>query len=253
MIQRVERLTDKREIRRRLENDREWSLYALADLDEGMFEHSDWWGCGEQAIALVFRAIAIRPIFVMGDGDSVFRLLQALPERRGYLNIKPDLMEVASRVYRYDSVHEMARMFIPNEIQHEDAAEELGPADCTDIENLFLTGGAGGTGFAPFQLKTGVFRGFRNNGELVAAGGVHVLSKSESAAGIGNIYTRPDHRGRGLAQKVTASVVAAVRTKNIQTIGLNVEISNAPAIRAYERVGFRRHFTYYEGIAQRLA
>jgi len=37
------RLTDKSEIRRRLNTDREWSLFALADLDDGMFEHCDWW------------------------------------------------------------------------------------------------------------------------------------------------------------------------------------------------------------------
>jgi hypothetical protein len=54
------RLTDKSEIRSLLNSDREWSLYALADLDEGMFEHCDWWTLAG-GLALVFRAIAIRP------------------------------------------------------------------------------------------------------------------------------------------------------------------------------------------------
>ena len=63
-----QRLTDKSEIRRRLNIDREWSLYALADLDDGMFEHCAWWALGD-SLALVFGALPIRPIFVLGDAE----------------------------------------------------------------------------------------------------------------------------------------------------------------------------------------
>jgi predicted GNAT family acetyltransferase len=34
---------------------------------------------------------------------------------------------------------------------------------------------------------------------------------------------------------------------------LNVEATNTAAIRAYERIGFRTHFTYSEGIADKLS
>src|SRR6202035_3716210 len=93
-------LTDKSEIRRRLNIDREWSLYALADLDDGMFEHCDWWGL-PGGLALVFRAIAIRPIFVMGDAVSTRKLLTALPETTGYLNLNAHQLEAAEGIYRY--------------------------------------------------------------------------------------------------------------------------------------------------------
>jgi hypothetical protein len=43
----MSKLNDKAEIRRRLNLDREWSLYALADLDDGLFEHCDWLGYGD--------------------------------------------------------------------------------------------------------------------------------------------------------------------------------------------------------------
>ena len=56
-------LADKLDIRSRLNVDREWSLYALADLDDEMFAHCDWWGLAD-GIALVFGAIAVCPIFV---------------------------------------------------------------------------------------------------------------------------------------------------------------------------------------------
>jgi len=86
----------------------------------------------------------------------------------------------------------------------------------------------------------------------VFVAGVQVASRHEGVAAVGNIYTRPDCRGQGLAQTVTSAVVTALREVGIQTIGLNVENTNAYAIRAYERVGFRTHFSYSEGIADRL-
>ena len=77
------RLADKSDIRLRLNVDREWSLYALADLDDEMFAHCDWWGLAD-GIALVFAAIAVRPIFVLGGASVSRRLLAALPVPTGY-------------------------------------------------------------------------------------------------------------------------------------------------------------------------
>jgi len=87
-------LTEKSEIRRLLNTDRRWSLYALADLEDGMFEHCDWSAHGN-GLALVFRALEIRPIFVLGDAHSTLELLAALPEPSGYLNLKPEQLEPA--------------------------------------------------------------------------------------------------------------------------------------------------------------
>ena len=245
------RLTDKVEIRRHLNIDREWSLYALADLDDGMFEHCDWWAL-PNGLALVFRVIAIHPIFVLGDAVSTKKLLAALPETTGYLNLKAHQLEAAEGIYRYRERHEMRRMFLDTFQPRFGITEPLSVEDCNDIEHLYASGGGGGIAFAPFQLRTGFFRGIRRDGELVAVGGVQVASRNEGVAAVGNIFTRPDCRGRGLAQTVTSAVVMVVREVGIQTIGLNVENTNTAAMRAYERVGFRTHFSYSEGVADRL-
>jgi ribosomal protein S18 acetylase RimI-like enzyme len=244
------RLTDKFEIRRRLNADREWSLYALADLDDGMFEHCDWWAL-PGALALVFRAIAIRPIVVVGDAASTGDLLAALPEPTGYLNLKAAQMDGAEGLYHYRDRHEMRRMFLDEFQPRSGATELLTAADCGDIRRLYSRGDGGGIAFAPFQLDTGFFRGIRRDGELVAVAGVQVASRNEGVAAVGNIFTRPDLRGQGLAQTVTSAVAAAVREAGIATVGLNVEATNAAAIRAYENIGFRTHFTYIEGIADK--
>ena len=92
----------------------------------------------------------------------------------------------------------------------------------------------------------------RKNGELAAVAGVHVVSRDEGVAGVGNVFTRSDWRGHGLAQSTTSAVVTALKTAGIPTIGLNVEIGNTAAIAAYERLGFRTAFEYQEGTALRV-
>ena len=76
--------------------------------------------------------------------------------------------------------------------------------------------------------------------------GTHVATLRESAAALGNIYTRRDRRGRGLGTRVTAAVVDQLRSMQLATIVLNVRTSNAAAIHVYERLGFRKHCDYIE-------
>lgn len=242
----------KERIRRILNRDREWSLYALADLDDALFPHCDW-QLGEDSLALVFRALPIRPIFILGDCRAARALLEELPERVGYLNLKRDQLEAAAGIYAYHERHEMLRMLLDHFEPRDGSAEPLGPADRVPIERLYALDRSAGTAFAPFQLDSGFFRGVRRGGELVAVAGVQVISRHESVAAIGNVLTHPEHRGRGLAQTVTSAVVAALKGGGIETIGLNVERSNAAAIRAYERIGFRSRLHYFEGRAERIA
>jgi ribosomal protein S18 acetylase RimI-like enzyme len=216
-----------------------------------LFEHCEWWGL-EDSIALVFGALEIRPIFVLGDAESTRGLLSALPQAAGYLNLKPHQLGAAAGIYRYRELHQMQRMFLEDLKRSERTAEPLTPRDLEQVERLYASGDGGGVAFAPFQLETGFFYGIRRSAELVSVAGVHVVSRNESVAGVGNIFTRPDRRGQGLAQIVTSAVAAALSEAGIQTVGLNVEHTNTSAIRVYERVGFRTHFSYYEGMADRV-
>ena len=245
------RLTDKSAIRSLLNIDREWSLYALADLDDGMFEHCDWWVLAG-GLALVFHGITIRPIFVLGNAALTKELLAALPVTTGYLNLKVHQLSAAEGIYRYRECHKMKRMFLDTFRPKSGSVEALSFANCSEIEHLYASGDRGGIAFAAFQLRSGFFRGIRQGGELVAVAGVQVWSRSEGVAAVGNIFTRRDCRGKGLAQTVTSAVVTSLRETGIQTIGLNVENTNTTAIRVYERIGFRTHFSYFEGTADKV-
>lgn len=55
---------------------------------------------------------------------------------------------------------------------------------------------------------------------------------------IGFLYVEPDFRGRGINQRVLDHLFAWARAKDLPEIHLTVYPDNAPAIRAYEKVGF---------------
>lgn len=56
------------------------------------------------------------------------------------------------------------------------------------------------------------------------------------------VYVRPEARGTGLAQRLLDSVFAHAADR-VSQIHLNVAAGNEPAIRLYERNGFRRYGT----------
>lgn len=248
----VRRLTDRSSIRDRLSTDPEWALYALADLDEGLFEQCEWWGAGD-ALALVFHGIAIRPIFVMGDASDVRDVLRDLPAAGGYLNLRPEHEGAAEGLFEFRERHAMHRMMLGQFVARDGATVRLGPDSCREIEALYASGGGGGLAFGPAQVDTGFFRGVREDGTLIAVAGVHVASPAEGVAAVGNVFVRPDRRGRGLAQVALSATVRAVLNAGIETIGLNVARDNLAGICAYERLGFRAAFHYIEGPAHRVA
>lgn len=248
----VRRLTARTDIRERLSADRTWAVYALADLDDALFGQCEWWGCGA-GLALVFNGIAIRPIFVMGADAEVGALLSALPVSSGYLNLLPAHAAVASGLFTFRETHQMHRMRLGRFQPRHGDTEIVGPADAADVEALYATGDGGGVAFGRAQLETGLFRGVREQGALVAVAGVHVASTSEGVAAVGNVFVRPDRRARGLAQVALSATVDAVLARGIATVALNVGQSNVAAVRAYERLGFERALAYLEGPADRIA
>lgn len=62
--------------------------------------------------------------------------------------------------------------------------------------------------------------------------------KPEFHAFIGFLYVEPDYRGQGVNQRVLDHLFTWAREKDLPEIHLTVYPDNAPAIRAYEKVGF---------------
>ncbi|MGI5128367.1 GNAT family N-acetyltransferase [Pseudonocardia sp. CA-107938] len=90
----------------------------------------------------------------------------------------------------------------------------------------------------PLEKRTyelGTYLGIRRGGALVAMAGerMHPPGWTEISA----VCTDPEHRGQGLAGRLTLAVAANVRARGDVPF-LHTGASNAPAIRLYESLGF---------------
>jgi predicted GNAT family acetyltransferase len=103
-----------------------------------------------------------------------------------------------------------------------------------------------GNWFVPRMLETGFYFGIRRGRALVSVAGVHVFSPQYKVAALGNITTRPDARGQGLATAATARLCQELLQTGIEYVGLNVKADNPSAIACYEKLGFERVTDYGE-------
>ena len=127
-------------------------------------------------------------------------------------------------------------------------------ADAPRVQALYAHGGPfTPDAFMPDQVAQGVFFGVEDSaGELLAVGGTHLWDPDERIAAIGNMYTHPAHRGRGLAAQVLAAIVQTLLAAGVTTIVLNVNQQNLVAQQLYTRFGFATHCPFIEGIAVRI-
>lgn len=89
----------------------------------------------------------------------------------------------------------------------------------------------------PRMLDTGYYYALRQDGCIASIAGVHFHSARCRVAALGNVVTRADRRGRGLAKRVCARLCRDL-LKTVDSIGLNVRAGNTPAIAGYRRIGF---------------
>src|SRR5438270_173437 len=92
--------------------------------------------------------------------------------------------------------------------------------------------------FAEYARVAVASRDGRPAAGLVAAAGTHVVARRYGIAAVGNVYTRPEARGRGYGAATTARVVADLLAVGMREVILNVAAGNEPARRIYARLGF---------------
>ena len=85
-----------------------------------------------------------------------------------------------------------------------------------------------------------------DNGEIVGTGfGVIRDAKPflnhEEYAYLGFMYTAEAYRGKGVNKVIVDALLAWAKTKGINEARLTVYSDNSPAIRAYEKSGFKNH------------
>ena len=241
------RLTDKNEIRALLRRDPAWSVYALGDLAPAMFAKTLWF---TPDLTLIVQDYGTAILFAIGPGS----VREALASVAGpvHLQVHRDVVDEVARYAVVSELRLMWRMTWTGEppVSTGAVTTRLGPSDAPALQALYADGKSSGESpdfFFPSMLADGVFHGIYEGTALVAAAGTHLLAREEGAAAIGNIYTRHDRRGRGLARLTTSAVLGELAS--VETIGLNVRAGNAAAEHLYESLGFVRHCQFYEAMA----
>lgn len=248
-------LQDLNKIRPILNRDRPWSAYILGDLAPGSIEHCTF-HCTENGDGMVvlYQGLGFPILFWLNAEPAV---LDEFHEPAVFLNVRLQDAGMLAGRYLFVEPKRMGR-FVLNPLTWTPAsvgdAQRLTRAHLPALEKLYADGVADNDQpyfFYPNMLTEGVFYGFWEDSELIAVAGTHQVVQQESVAAVGNVYTRRDRRGKGLAAGMTSAVVLQLLKLEISTIVLNVEASKPNARRVYERLGFQLHCEFLEGRAVR--
>jgi ribosomal protein S18 acetylase RimI-like enzyme len=241
-----------------LRRDPVWAAYALADLQPA-FQPYCQWQIGESAegegVVLLFTALHPPIIFTMGPVTAVRAALwqMKLPEQI-YITAPLDHYPSLAELYSFrGSAHQMYRLVFAGQtaVAHPTTPwlVRLGVADSAALQRLYALGGDFAPDyFEPYQVQDGVYFGVRGaDGELIAAGGTHILDRHEQTAAIGNMYTRAEQRGLGHGTAILQAIVATLIQEGFQTLFLNVDRRNTAAQVLYTRLGFTEYCRFMEG------
>ena len=265
-----------------LSQDPVWAAYAIADLRPDLARYCRWMvGPDASGLALLFTGLEPPILLSAGTPDGVAAALNdaELPDEV-FLSIRTSHLPAVRRHYPRIDRHDMLRMALAP-VQNVPApsmpAVPLSIADEHRLQTLYRHGGEfAPDAFTPSQLNDGYFFGIEDEGgALAAAGGTHIAFRSDGphsgnlqeshpqkadaidrilshgVAAIGNIYTRPDFRGRGYGKAVTARITQALQADDYGLIVLNVSKQNLVARSIYEKLGFVTHCLFVEGCARR--
>ncbi|MFN0145455.1 MAG: GNAT family N-acetyltransferase [Dehalococcoidia bacterium] len=249
-------LHDRDRIREILRARIDYAAYAIGQLEPGLFQRTRWfWARGDTGTGLVLhsRGGLGDATFVMGDTDAVSAILSIHPgPTHTYATCQPYHTDGLERVYRLANQQPMIRMAVrASAFQAIEGARvvALSGHDIRRVNALYGTEG-GPSYYVPEHIDAGVYRGIVTDGRLVAVAGTHVVSRTEGVAVVGNVFTHPQYRGRGYATAVTSAVTAAL-LGYCDYIVLTVDPKNAPAIRAYEKLGYTEVCKLVEATAAR--
>ena len=251
-------LTNPAPIRAFLGDDPALTAYALGDLDPDLWPQSEFIGALRDdelaAVALLYHGLDPTIITAFGDSEGVRAIFDAasLPDDM-YCLVPEQHGDLIADYYTLHNPHREWRMVLEAaQFKTPDLStvKRIKPEQADLLADLYQHAASPGESvgaFSPAQIAQGRFYGVWVEGELIATAGTHIWSPAESIAAIGNVFTKPDQRGKGYASHCTAAVVRDALATGIHTVVLNVRQDNAPAIRVYEKLGFQRYHIFVEG------
>ena len=254
----LERVTDRQELAAFLHQDPIAHAYLLGNLDPAYFQFCKWYGLRDElghleSLTLLYQGLSIPVVFMVGRTDR-FGALASQSARvvpgRHHFHVHEGQIQHLKDYFEITSYTRMHRMGLSREhfagAPTDARVERLGHRDTAAIMRLYEH--FPDHFFEPYQLETGLYFGVRDarDGQLLAISGVHAVSEAHDVAVVGNLVTRPDMRGAGLATACTGQLLNEL-FERVSLVALNVQANNEPAIRMYTNFGFRPNNIFFEG------
>ena len=181
--------------------------------------------------------------------DSLAQLIQ-----RDAVNLyftSPPQIPAGWDVVRSVELHQMVQETdAPSPIPQKSAAPEVIELTPTDIPEMSVvyTATRPGRKLCPKIQKLGQFLGIREDGKLIAMGGLrlHLAGYRE----ITTVATLPDHEGRGYATAIVRALIERIRSRGDRPF-LTVRSDNTRAIEIYHRLGFKERTLLYSWTIRR--
>jgi predicted GNAT family acetyltransferase len=260
----VQHITDKGVLRAYLRQDSALHAYALGDLVPFMWAKSTYHGAQTtdgalQGISLLWHGVEPPVLLLFGTEAAADILLQNTPAHVFHM-LPETLLPAFQRHYTTSHIRPLWRMAVDtayfSAVESVTATRQLEGADIAALQALYRHGDGGPrpeeiNALSADILENGVFYSAFVAEELVSVAGSHVFAPEESIGIIGFVYTKPTARGQGFATATTSAVVGHMFAAGVETVALNVERTNAAAIHAYQKLGFKTHTKIVEGYASR--
>jgi ribosomal protein S18 acetylase RimI-like enzyme len=194
--------------------------------------------------------------FAIGDPSLVGSLVQLHPgPRQAFLTCEPSHVDQILDTHNLWHPQTMLRMQVTRETfqrtQSTVVVRRLIDGDAEELNRLYALEDDG-LRYSGRQVSDGIYYGAYNRGRLVSAAGTHIFSSAESVAVVGNVFTHPDHRGRGYGSAVTSAVTEQL-LQSCGLIVLNVDPANRTARHIYETLGYSDAGRLVEAMATRRA
>jgi ribosomal protein S18 acetylase RimI-like enzyme len=162
----------------------------------------------------------------------------------------PPQIPAGWEIVRAVELHQMVQEIEAPPISERDAAPEvieLTPADVPEMSAVYTATRPGRT-LCPRIQKLGQFLGIREDGKLVAMGGLrlHLPGYRE----ITTVATMPGHEGRGYATAIVRGLIDRIRSRGERPF-LTVRNDNTRAVEIYHRLGFKERTLLYSRTIRR--
>ena len=239
-----------------LSEDRAYAAYALGHLELGLFERSRFWiADGPTGAAVVMHTTAMgRTMFVGGDPAGVDAIVSLHPgPRHSYISTcAPEHQPVLARTHVISDALRMTRMAVTEATfaPVEGALRKLRGEDAGALNALYALDGAHAY-YSADHIESGVCFGAFEGERLISVAGTHVVAPEISVGIVGNVFTHPAYRGRGLATRVTSRVTGELFDRGCALVALTVDPANMSAVSAYTRLGYVPGAAVVEARAQR--